>query len=279
MSKKHDLVRTDLSVDLLDANEANPNKMGSREFDLLVDNMEKVGFTDPVLVRPLANGRYRIIGGHHRVESAKYLGHTTVPATIIMDPKFDDEMEEMQLLRHNTIHGRLDPAKFFDLYAKYAGKYGDEAIQDMMGFAEEAEFQKLIKQTAQSLPKEMKKKFEEAAKEVKTVEGLSKLLNTMFTKYGDTLPYGYMIIEYGGQQSVWVRATNKTLQALEVVSDICIHNSRTLDDILGGLVQSIAKGEVEELVEKLIAASPEVQLPDNLQVAPTKDNIEKLAAL
>ena len=70
-------------------------------------------------------------------------------------------------------------------------------MQDAFGFAEEAEFKRLIAQTAKMLPdKELQEKFKEAAQEIKTVDGLSKLLNEMFTKYGDTLPHGYMIFDY-----------------------------------------------------------------------------------
>jgi hypothetical protein len=63
----------------------------------------------------------------------------------------------------------------------------------------------------------------------------------MFTKYGDTLPYGYMIVDQGGQRSVWLRIEKKTMDALDVVCDICIDRERTVDDVVGGLLTLIAK--------------------------------------
>ena len=48
---------------------------------------------------------------------------------------------------------------------------------------------------------------------------------------------------------------------------------------MGGVVQLIAKGELKDEVEALIAAAPHAKLPKDLQVAPTKDNLEKVAAL
>jgi hypothetical protein len=45
------LSRCPLSV--LVKNEANPNRMRQREFDLLVDNLQKTGWTDPILARPI----------------------------------------------------------------------------------------------------------------------------------------------------------------------------------------------------------------------------------
>lgn len=303
LKKTKNLLRLDLPVGLLQKNEHNPNKMSPREFDLLVDNMSKTGITDAVLVRPLqlatvidfskiAKGddlvdmlvdkglQFRIVGGHHRFDAASFLGFEKVPCTIIMDPEFDEEQEKFQLVRMNAIRGKLDAKAFFALYNQLSEQYTDEILQDAFGFAEEAEFRRLIEQTAKALPDlKMQKKFKEAAAEIKTIDGLSKLLNEMFTKYGDTLPYGYMIVDQGGQKSVWLRVEKKTMSALDVVADICIDNQRTMDDIVGGLVQMIAKGELKDVVDKLIEKSPPVELPENLSVAPTKDNIEKVASL
>lgn len=279
VAKTNSLERKDIPVHELKPNALNPNKMAGREFDLLVDNINKVGITDPVLVRPIADGLYRIVGGHHRYQAAKYLGFETVPCTVITDDSFDDEQEEFQMLRHNIIHGQLDPTAFANLYYKYAGKYSDEVLQECFGFADEDEFKNLIATAAKSLPKEMQKKFKEAAKEVKTIDDLAKLLNHMFTKYGSTLPYGYMVVDYGGKQSIWLRIDSKTLKAFDGISTICIENSRTVDDIVGNILQLIAKGDLKEAVDTAIANSPVVVLPDTLQVMPTKENLETLQAL
>lgn len=297
------LLRLDLPVDLLEKNESNPNKMSPREFDLLVDNIEKTGLTDPILVRPLdlksvtelsksASGdklveqfvskglRFRIVGGHHRLDAAIYLGFEKVPCTVIMDPTFDEEQEKFQLVRMNMIKGRLDPQAFFDLYNQLSAQYTDEILQDAFGFADEAEFKKLINQTAKALPDpKLQKKFKEAAQEIKTIDGLSKLLNQMFTQYGDTIPYGYMVVDYGGKRSMWLRVEKKTMDALDLVGEMCIKEKRTVDDIIGGVVQLIAKGELADAVKQLIAKSPPVEIPDTLSVAPTKDNLEKVVSL
>ena len=122
-------------------NEANPNKMAAREFDLLIDNIERTGLTDPILVRPArlaaavrecqqdrhpegfrAGARprnelkFKIVGGHHRFDAAAYLGLEEVPVTVIMDDAFDEDQERFQLVRMNMIRGKLDPQAFFDLY-------------------------------------------------------------------------------------------------------------------------------------------------------------------
>lgn len=304
VEKTRKLLRLDLPPELLAKNANNPNKMAAREFDLLVDNIETTGLTDPILVRPLdlpvlqamvdgASGndqltqwmienkvQLRIVGGHHRFDAAMFLGFTSVPVTVLMDPDFDEDMEKFQLVRMNMIRGKPDPQAFFSLYSQLASAYSDEVLQDSFGFAEEAEFRKLIDQTAKQLPDpHMQKKFKEAAAEIKTIDGLSKLLNEMFTKYGDTLPFGYMVFDHGGQRSMWLRIEGKTMNALDIIGTMCVDNGRTVDDVIGGILQAVAKGDFAEAIAKIIQKSPAVELPANLQVAPTKDNLEKVAEL
>ena len=304
-NKTKALLRLDVPLGLLVKNEDNPNKMSARAFDLLIDNLEKTGLTDAILVKPLdfklaltgaaeTKGdaakmvtylvehdlKLRIVGGHHRYDGAAYLGFDTVPVTIIMDPKFDEQQEKFQLVRMNAIRGKLDPQAFFKLYSQLSEEYSDEILQDAFGLAEEAEFKSLVAQTAMMLPdKALQEKFKESAKEIKTIDGLSKLLNEMFTKYGNTLPFGYMVFDHGGQRSMWLRIEGKTMTALELLGTMCIDQNRTVDDIMGGIVQAIAKGEFAEKVAAIVEKTPKAVLPKALSVAPTKDNLEKVAAL
>jgi len=290
---------------LLEKNVENPNKMGAREFDLLCDNLNKTGWTDPALVRPLdlealmkivvvagddektvismmqAQGiKLRIVGGHHRFDAATYLGFEEGPVTVIMDPDFSAEEEQFQLVRMNAIHGKLDPQAFMNLFTQLNQKYSDDILQEAFGFAEEAEFKKLVASTAKALPdKHAQDKFKEAAKEIKTIDGLAKLLNEMFTKYGDTLPYGFMVFDYNGQRSMWLRIEAKTMKAIDVISDICIENDRTVDDVIGQILQLIAKGEFKEQIDKAIKSSPAVQMPPGMSTAPTKNNLANVEAV
>jgi hypothetical protein len=273
-----DLDRKELPIGLLDENPDNPNKMSARQFDLLVDNLLKTGLTEAIVVRPVG-GRYRIVSGHHRFKAAQFLGYDTVPCTIITDPTFDDEAETFQLVRMNAIKGKLDPQSFIDLYGKVAGKYGDEVLQDMFGFADEAEFKRLITATAKGLPKELKEKFLEASKEIKTIDGLAKLLNTLFTKYGDTVPFGYMVFDHGAQRHMWLRIDKSTFDALNLIGDMCIETSRAMDDVLGELIRRVAKGELSDVMQQIVDSAPHIVLPSGFMLTPTKDNIEATSSL
>jgi hypothetical protein len=306
IQKTKDILRLpECPLSLMVKNVKNPNKMKPREFDLLCDNLNRTGWTDPALAVPydldaLAEIRsihgkdieaitkamveqdikVRLVGGHHRFDAASFLDFDVGPVNIIMDPNFTEEEEQFQIVRMNVIHGKLDPQAFFEMYKGLEEKYSDEILQDAFGFAEEAEFKKLINQMSKTLPdKATQDKFKEAAQEIKTIDGLAKLLNTMFTRYGDTVPFGYMVVDYGGQESMWLRVSGKTWKALGVLGDICIERHRTVDDILGTIVQLIAKGDSPEFIDEIVSQTPEVKLPKGLQTAPTKDNIEKLEAL
>lgn len=271
--------RMEVPMDHLVKQEINPNVMTQRQFDLLVDNMQKVGWVDPLFVRPIeekhADGgqMYRIVGGAHRYDAGEYLGFTQAPCTIVDHDDFEADEEAFQVLRMNVIKGKIDPTAFFDLYQTVSDRYADEVLQDAFGFAEEAEFKKLIERSAKTLPTpELRKKFKEAAAEIKTIDGLAKLLNEMFTKYGSTLPFGYMVLDYGGQRSIWLQVSKKTMEAVETLGLICVAAERTMDDVFGGLVQQLAKGEHAAIVDALIAATPPVEIPEGTTL-PVKDLI------
>jgi hypothetical protein len=67
------------------------------------------------------------------------------------------------------------------------------------------------------------------------------------------------------------------MKALEVIGDICVSKERTIDDVVGKIVQLIAQGELKEVLDKSVADTPQVAIPKKLMAAPTKNNIEKLA--
>ncbi len=265
-----------MPVEMIVPNADNPNKMKPREFNLLIDNLQRTGLTEAICLRDIGDGKFRVYSGHHRYDGAVYLEWPKVPYVLV---ELDDEEEIAQLVRMNNIRGKLDPAKFMNLYSKLNQKYTDEILQDMLGFADDAEFQRLIKSTKTSLPKEMHKAFDEGAKEVKTIDDLAKLLNTLFAKYGNTLPYQFMFMDHAGKDCIWVRINKKTYDALMVVASICREQQRTMDDLLGFVVQSIAKGEQPELIAAAVAASKEVVIPKGMPIAPTAENIAALSLI
>jgi hypothetical protein len=168
----------------------------------------------------------------------------------------------------------MSPDKFMKLYESLDKKYTAEVAAEAFGFVDEDVFRRMTKQMAAALPKELQGDFQKAAKEIKTIDGLSKLLNTMFSKYGNTLPYGYMVFDYGGKDSTWLRMGNETKKALHVLGHLCIDNQRSMDDLLGGLVRLAAAGGLKDQLLQLIAATEAVEIPEGFGGVPTKDALE-----
>lgn len=264
LDKTKALTRTFLPIDNLVPNEQNPNEMGEAEFNLLYDNIEKMGVTDPILVRPHPEqeGMYKIVGGHHRWEVAKLHGLDEVPVTIVEAEDFDDDMERFQMVRHNIIHGKMNPQKFMSLYESLAGKYTEEVAAEMFGFADEEEFKKLVQSTAKALPKELQQQFKDATREIRTVDDLAAVLNRLFTAYGDTVPYGYMIFDYGGQDHIWLRMQKKQKEHLLSFGQWCASKNRSIDKAMTVLMQLVAAGELSmSALEAGVMATPEVVTP------------------
>lgn len=271
-SKSKAIIRQEMPINQLVPYQYNPNKMSDRAFDLLADNLDSTGLTENIVVW-LKDGEYLIISGHHRWEAAKLKSFDTVPVAIITDPDFDEEAYKFQLMRHNMIKGELDPAGFMKLYESVAEKYSDEIMADLFGFADRKQFDKIVNAMSKQLPKEMQAKFKKAAKELKTIDGLSELLNTMFTKYGNTLDHGYMVVDFGGKDSLWVQMTPKRRAAAMALGQRCIEEGRTMDDLLGGLLEMVATGGLNDQLVQLIANSKPVQLSGDFW--PTQDTVTK----
>jgi ParB/RepB/Spo0J family partition protein len=257
IQKTENLERGFIGTDLLEKNPLNPNSMDVESFNLLVENIERVGLTDPILVipHPEKDGMYRIIGGEHRWEAAKLLGFDEVPVTIIKDENFTEDESKFQIVRHNIIHGKMSAKKFTDLYNSLSEEYTEDVASMMFGFTDEEEFKKLLTSTRKSLPPELKKQFDEAKAEIKTIEDLSTVLNRLFSQYGDTLPYGYMIVDFDGKDSIWLRLK---VSDRKNFLDLCAkarQANRTVDSLMAHILRLLASGKADDILNEAIEKS------------------------
>jgi len=96
-----------IDLSLIDSRETNANEMDPVRFKLLVNAIKKVGFLQPVLVRPKGD-RFEVIDGHHRMAGAKELGMTLIPC-IVED--MSDEQARALALGMNQLRGDLSLGK------------------------------------------------------------------------------------------------------------------------------------------------------------------------
>ena len=94
-------------------NEWNPNEMTDNTFNHLKKEYERVGYLQPVLVRPIKKG-YEIIDGYHRWAAAKDLNHDKVACIVV---EMDDETAKITTLNMNAIKGENNPIKYAKLIA------------------------------------------------------------------------------------------------------------------------------------------------------------------
>ena len=69
-------------------------------------SIEKNGFTVPILVKPLEDGRYELIDGEHRIKVVQELGWTKVPA-VVTDA--DEKKASLLNILANTARGTQNP--------------------------------------------------------------------------------------------------------------------------------------------------------------------------
>jgi hypothetical protein len=94
-----------ISLDKLVPHPGNPNRMSRANFGKLVQNIERTGRYEPLVVRPCPGRRgfFQIINGHHRCEALRQLGHETAE-TVVWN--IDDEQTDILLATLNRLQGR-----------------------------------------------------------------------------------------------------------------------------------------------------------------------------
>lgn len=243
-----------IPVELLHANEYNPNKQKDVTFNKLVENIEEIGFVEPIMVRPHPEkeGEYEIISGHHRVEAAKIVGYTEIPCIIQWD--FDEDMAKFQLVRMNVLRGELDPMKFTKLFNELSDKYGEELTKDMMALVDQKAFEKLYIDVKKELPKDLQKKLEKTKKEIKDVDGLSRILNNIFANYGDTLDFNFLVFTYGNKEHYWVQMSKDVRDRVKDLHEISVRNKADINIYFDEIFKL---DEVKELVQQWLEEAPE----------------------
>lgn len=225
----------DIPIEDLIPDEENPNVQKDAVFNNLVENIAEIGMVEPIMVAPYfengkrVEGKYRIISGHHRYEACKVLEYETIPCVVQED--FDEDMAKFQLVRMNMLRGELDPIKFTKLYNRMAEKYGEELLKQAMGLVDEKAFERLYLDVRKELPKEIAEKLDEAKDDIKTVDDLSRILNELFSKYGDTLDYDFMVFTFGNRTHYWIRMDSVLKEIMDKIAEFCVEREVNVNDV------------------------------------------------
>lgn len=201
------------------------------------------------------DGTYRVIGGEHRYEACRVLGMEYIPAVVLTGEKWKDEdFQKFVTVRLNVLRGEIDAAKFIKLYQDLAKRYKEEELQNLFAISDDDVWRKLTASISKGLRRmgmspDMVKKFDETVKELKTIDDLSLILNSLFTQYGRDLTMNFMVFSWGGKELLYVQANDevfkKVKEFVEEVRKAEIDINIPLLELFSGAKVEIPVGEEE----------------------------------
>jgi hypothetical protein len=232
-------------IDLIIPNEYNPNEMEDTVFNELVSDISEDGFLQTITIVPvIVDGRrmFRVVDGEHRYEAAKLSDAEVVPSIIATKGRLatEEDVQKFKTMRMNVIRGRPGQAKLRALVEDLAQRHPLDKIAEQFLYDDPDELAQLIGQARKELPSpDMQKEFDKAKDQIKTVEDLSGVLNRLFTKYGETVPYHYMVVDWGGKQHLWVRLEKQTtFTKLKKLADMCKEKGVRFDTVVSDVLLS-----------------------------------------
>jgi hypothetical protein len=248
-----------IPAELIHPNEWNPNELSDQMFQRLVDDVQKLGFLQPILVTPLGDGSFRIVDGEHRFEVAKLVDMAEVPCVVVEGEFAQDEVaQKFQTMRMNMIRGNVDKRKLQALVSDLATNMPLEDVADSMAYDDIDGLRALIEDARKDLPPAMRKEFDKAKEEIKTVDDLSLVLNRLFTKYGSTLPYHYMILDFGGKEHMWVRLKDRAAyKMVKKAAELCKGKKVSFSSAVMMLMGTITPAFLDKNAKHLEAVSDE----------------------
>ena len=245
-------------VEKLENNIWNPNRMEQEAFDRLVAEIQDVGFIDALQVIPQRGGTYRIIGGEHRAAAARELKLKTVPAVILDGPRWQEEdLQKLVTVRLNMLKGKIDPAKMAVLYNEMATKYGEDALQNLFAFTDRNAWDMLLTDIKQGLasagvPPDKRKEFDKKVKEAKTLKDLERILNELWSSYGDTVHLSFMVFTYGSREHFYVQMNKATRKAVRQIAKHCKGEGTDINDVVGPAMVALAELLVKKKAGKKV---------------------------
>ncbi|MCX7850882.1 ParB/RepB/Spo0J family partition protein, partial [Thermus sp.] len=120
-----------------------PRPQPRRRFDeaslaTLADSIRAHGVLEPLLVRPVGEGRYEIIAGERRYRAAKLAGLSEVPVSVLeADEKTAQALALMENLQREDLNPYEETLGVLDLLALELGKGREEVVGLLQRMANE----------------------------------------------------------------------------------------------------------------------------------------------
>ena len=253
-----------LPKDLLIKDTTNTNKQSKATFKALRENIRDNGFDEPLIVVPEGN-KYKVVSGNHRLDAGLAEGMKSFPAVIHDD--WDAATAYMQSVRRNYSRGAIDKNAFATLTDLLETDYhlSQEDISIGMGLASETEFASLYEKQIDNptSPSSSRSDNTAAATKIKLLDDLGMVLSHIFEKYGDTVPYSFIVFPAGNRHHVFIQSSNALKTKLQEIMGACLEKQLDITVALAGLLtigvsySDFLKGNksstnaIREIVEKI----------------------------
>ena len=160
---------------------------------------------------------YRIVGGEHRWKGLRVLGFDEVDCVVRDD--WDEVKQRIMTVRKNILRGSIDDEKFTAVvnYLISEESIDAEVLAQQMGFTHFNEFYKHYQEQQEQADKEIADLVDEAEKELGQVDSLSVVLNTIFRKFGDTLPADFLHFTWKRREHLMVLLDGRAKKATDLM--------------------------------------------------------------
>jgi ParB/RepB/Spo0J family partition protein len=245
--KESSLKIVDIHVDSLVPYEDNVNEMDDATFERLIEEIQENGFINPIQVIPMDDGRYKIMGGHHRWQAAKKIGIDYIPAVILTDEKWKQEdLFDLASFRLNAIHGKMNSEKFVKVYEKMSAKYGKEKLSHLFAVTDNEVWEKLTSGVRKSMqdagiPKEIVDKFKKSEKKMKNVNDMAEVLNQLFAEHGSTIDSNFVFFKFGNKEHVMIMSNIVTYRAIQIISTAALDEKKDINEYISQPLRSVAE--------------------------------------
>ena len=276
-----------IPIEQIEANLWNPNELDEATFNMLVDNLSQVGMNMTILVTPVRNdsgevipNRFRIIDGEQRFRGLQLSGAAAVRCMVKYEITEDEQ--KFQTMRMNKLRGDINKKKFQAMVESFLKRgWAPTDLAEQMGFVDPTEFQKLIGDVSAGLEGRIKHEFDKVKHEIKTIDDLTLVLNKLFSTYGSSVPYSYMVIDFGGKKHLWLRMMggDKDFKEFKEKFELCQREGVTVDSVVLSLLRrGMKKTFIDAVRAELTEAFPPEEMDSlNKDLMAALGEIEEVA--
>lgn len=125
-------------VDLVQANDYNPNSVAPPEMQLLEHSIRSDNYTQPIVTWLREDGIYEVVDGFHRHLVGKKLGFSHLPVVVINNDRADKGDRISATIRHNRARGKHRVDAMSEIIVDLSRRnWSDEKISKELGMEQD----------------------------------------------------------------------------------------------------------------------------------------------